>query len=267
MMSTNTPIPAHPIPVYYLEDEAAQLNTITALIKTLANTKHIAIQVQYAGANPSDLLCTFKEQHYRPSIFCLDIELTANADEGIQVAEQVRLLSSESQIVFLTSRPDKSLAILQHNVVPRALIAKSELQRREYDHLSEVLQQAAADIASQPTDIGRQLHFEESGNHLSFPISSVDYIETQPGRNGILRLYTAQSVHEFRDRIKSVQENFPELVKASQSCLVNPRNIQSFDRKHFLLTFNDGYQIYVARRASNKLQRAWDEWLDKQASR
>jgi two-component system response regulator AgrA len=263
-MCVNPPTPARHIPVYYLEDEPAQLNTTTALIKTLASTAHIAIEVQYAGASPRDLLCVFKEQHYQPGIFFLDIELAANSDEGIQVAEQLRFLSSGSQIIFLTARPDKSLAILQHNVVPRALIAKSELQEREYAHLAAVLQQAAADIASQPTAIGRQIRFEESGNHFSLPIYSVDYIETLPERGGILRLYTAKSVHEFRDRIKSVQENFPELVKASQSCLVNPRNIQSFDRKKFLLTFNDGYQIYVARRASRKVQQAWDEFLDKQ---
>lgn len=261
MTASNSATPMQHIPLYFLEDDVAQLKTTVALIEKLASTDCVAIQVIYAGASPTDLISAFSEQNHRPSIFFLDIELDENSDEGIHTAEQIRSLSPGSQIIFLTARPDKSLAILQHNVVPRALIAKSELKQREYDHLNDVLQQSAAAIASQPATTGKQIYFEESGNRFSLPIASVDYIETLQGRNGILRLYTASSVHEFRSRIKTVQEDFPELVKASQGCLVNPRNIQSLDRKVNSLTFKDGYIVYVARRANAEVQRAWDVWL------
>ena len=76
--------------------------------------------------------------------------------------------------------------------------------------------------------------------------SMIYYIENSPTQHKVT-LITETGSAEFRSNISKISDENDFLVKISQSCVVNPNNIDSIDFSKKTITFPNGDEVIFAR--------------------
>ena len=174
-------------------------------------------------------------------IYFLDVELgqEVDADNGFDLAELIKKQDDRAQIIFLTSHADLSIITYRRRLGPVDYIVKGAdpmAQRRRIVETVEVaLDQLHKDsVAKQLTfsyRVGRQIK--------NIRLTDLVYITTTLTPHKLLIVKQAGEAQFLGSLSQCAKEN-PLLEKISQSCLVNPDNIEAIDLRHHLVSFVNG---------------------------
>lgn len=247
--------------IFLWDDNPAYLKEIASMIekaKTILSDDHKTFTLLYTASSPSDLLDYISISQTKNNIYFLDIELQEEKS-GIDLAEQIHEIDSNGQIVFVTSYQQFALLTYQRRINVLDYILKSlsptELQKRITDTLSQ-----AAENLLLFSETKKELFTYKIGTHIyNININDIYYLSTLPHSHD-LALVTYDGSSYFRETIKNVAVNYPSLIKVSQACLINPRNIHDINLKNRTILFpnNDSvpysfrYQKIIKNLENNK---------------
>ncbi len=174
-------------------------------------------------------------------IYFLDVELgqEVDPDNGFDLAELIKKQDDRAQIIFLTSHSDLSIITYRRRLGPVDYIVKGAdpvAQRRRIVETVEVaLDQLHKDsVAKQLTfsyRVGRQIK--------NIRLTDLVYITTTLTPHKLLIVKQAGEAQFLGSLSQCAKEN-PLLEKISQSCLVNPDNIEAIDLRRHLVSFVNG---------------------------
>lgn len=227
-------------PVFICDDDPEQIAQVTDTLKRaeqiLSDEEKIRFDLASQG-NYQDAKAYLLSHPADGGIYFLDVELgqEVDADNGFDLAELIKKQDDRVQIISLTSHADLSIITYRrrHYIVKGA---DPVAQRRRIVETVEVaLDQLHKDsVAKQLTfsyRVGRQIK--------NIRLTDLVYITTTLTPHKLLIVKQAGEAQFLGSLSQCAKEN-PLLEKISQSCLVNPDNIEAIDLRRHLVSFVNG---------------------------
>ena len=173
--------------------------------------------------------------------------------DGLDLAEELLRLDSQGQIVFVTTHSELALQTFQRRIGTLDYIVKNadldSLQERVVATLRLALERLTRlNLVKKQTftyKVGRQLR--------NINTDDVYYVATTPFPHK-LQLVAKNLWAEFVGNLKQLDQECDFLLKISQSCLVNPKNIAEIDLRARTITLVDGERLKYARSSGRKLR-------------
>lgn len=251
-------------PVFICDDDPEQIELIS---KTLWTAEYILSDVEKvefdvnSATNYGDALEYLKQNKNDGGIYFLDVELgkKADKDNGFDLAEAIKKQDKRSQIVFVTSHADLAFIAFERRLGSIDYIIKSSdvdvFKRRVVETIEVALHQLKNMNYIKKTTftfkIGRQI-FNEDMNNVIF-IETTDVLHK-------LDLVKTNGLGQLIGTINQYDEENPLLVKISQSCLVNPENIESIDLKNRMVSFVNGDREVYSRSNVKKMKQLMQKY-------
>ncbi|MBP2623190.1 response regulator transcription factor [Streptococcus oricebi] len=235
--------------IFILEDDFIQQSYLEAVIKKLVAKHHWACQTFQVFAKPSHLLESIKERGSH-QVFFLDIEIKAEQQKGLAVANQIRELDPQAVIVFVTTHSEFMPLTFQYQVSALDFIDKgldaNLFEQRIERVLTYVLGQAGR-VVSQAS-----FHFKSKHSQIEVPLEKVLYLETSTVAHKVI-LYTENQRLEFYGNLSDVVKQNPSLYNCHRSFVVNPANVSFIDKKQNIVYLKNQSSCFVARLKMRKL--------------
>lgn len=251
-------------PVFICDDEQEQIDQMQDILcraeMILSDDETIEFKIfsetTYEGAK-SFLL----ENKFDGGIYFLDVELgrEVNQDNGFDLAELIKNQDERAQIIFVTSHEDLSIITYRRRLGPVDYIVKTEnldeLRKRivgtvelAIDHLHKFNYMKKMTFSYR---VGRQIR--------NMNIDDIVYITTTVVPHKLL-IVKRSGEAQFLGSINKCAEDNPLLEKISQSCLVNPKNIEEIDLKKHLVSFVNGDVEEYSRSNQKKIKQMLEKY-------
>ena len=231
--------------------------------------KNLAKNIKYAVSNFTDdntvyenieinleLVATTFEQvvsyvvanDIQNAIYFLDIELSQNskAKNGVDLAEFIKKQDSNAQIIFVTAYDKYAPLTYRRRIGAIDYINKTLDSREMMQRLEETLTGAVQSINNLMKSGRKELIYKNGRRVNKVEDTTIYYLENSTSQHKV-NLITETGVAEFRSNISKINEENDFLVKVSQSCVVNPNNINSIDFSKKTIKFPNGDEVVFAR--------------------
>ena len=181
------------------------------------------------------------------AIYFLDIELSQNskAKNGVDLAEFIKKQDPNAQIIFFFSYDKYAPLTYRRRIGAIDYINKALDSREMMQRLEETLTGAVQSINNLMKS-GRKELIYKIGRRVNKVEDTTIYLENSTSQHKV-NLITETGVAEFRSNISKINEENDFLVKVSQSCVVNPNNINSIDFSKKTIKFPNGDEVVFAR--------------------
>ncbi|MDU1021547.1 MAG: LytTR family DNA-binding domain-containing protein, partial [Lactobacillus paragasseri] len=231
--------------------------------------KNLAKNIKYAVSNFTDdntvyenieinleLVATTFEQvvsyvvanDIQNAIYFLDIELSQNskAKNGVDLAEFIKKQDPNAQIIFVTAYDKYAPLTYRRRIGAIDYINKTLDSREMMQRLEETLTGAVQSINNLMKSGRKELIYKNGRRVNKVEDTTIYYLENSTSQHKV-NLITETGVAEFRSNISKINEENDFLVKVSQSCVVNPNNINSIDFSKKTIKFPNGDEVVFAR--------------------
>lgn len=231
--------------------------------------KNLAKNIKYAVSNFTDdntvyenieinleLVATTFEQvvsyvvanDIQNAIYFLDIELSQNskAKNGVDLAEFIKKQDPNAQIIFVTAYDKYAPLTYRRRIGAIDYINKTLDSREMMQRLEETLTGAVQSINNLMKSGRKELIYKNGRRVNKVEDTTIYYLENSTSQHQV-NLITETGVAEFRSNISKINEENDFLVKVSQSCVVNPNNINSIDFSKKTIKFPNGDEVVFAR--------------------
>lgn len=164
------------------------------------------------------------------AIYFLDIELSQNskAKNGVDLAEFIKKQDPNAQIIFVTAYDKYAPLTYRRRIGAIDYINKALDSREMMQRLEETLTGAVQSINNLMKSGRKELIYKIGRRVNKVEDTTIYYLENSTSQHKV-NLITETGVAEFRSNISKINEENDFLVKVSQSCVVNPNNINSID--------------------------------------
>ena len=182
------------------------------------------------------------------AIYFLDIELSQNSEakNGVDLAEFIKKQDPNAQIIFVTAYDKYAPLTYRRRIGAIDYINKALDQNDMMKRLEETITGAIQSI-NNLTKSGRKELVSKVGRRINkVEDTNIYYLENSPTQHKVT-LITETGSAEFRSNISKISDENDFLVKISQSCVVNPNNIDSIDFSKKTITFPNGDEVIFAR--------------------
>ena len=166
-------------------------------------------------------------------IFILDIETPSGS--GIDMARKIRSKDIDSILIFLTSHYEMGPSLLDDELMFLAFISKFNNQD---ERLISVINKALTMIGKK-----QAIRFDDHGVLYTIPLSDILYItKDSVTRKSIIKTdYTEFKINKTLTELSEMLgDNF---VQTHRSCFINDNRCRVMDKKHKLITFDNGETI------------------------
>lgn len=207
----------------------------------------VDMKIVLSTGNPRDIDIYMESHTNDIKFFLLDIEFPDSRTRGIDLAVNIRKQDANAKIVFITTHEELTTMIFDRKVEPLDYIAKEigldAIKHKLYQDLDVAIERL---IPADERSI-KKFNFNVGPKPYSVEINKINYFESVESNHNIY-LHSVNSMIEFTDTLKSIEDQLPNFYRAHKSLLVNPENISSIDSKNHKLKFKDGSSCDISRR-------------------
>lgn len=166
-------------------------------------------------------------------IYILDIETPSGS--GIDIARKMREKDIDSILIFLTSHYEMGPSLLDDELMFLAFISKFNNQD---ERLISVINKALKMIGKK-----QAIRFDDHGVLYTIPINDILYItKDSVTRKSIIKTdYTEFKVNKTLTELSEILGD--SFVQTHRSCFINENRRIVMDKKHKLITFDNGETI------------------------
>lgn len=162
-------------------------------------------------------------------IYILDIE-TPSAS-GIDIARKIRLVDTESIIIFLTSHDEFGDILLKDEIMFLAFIIKTEYRER----LPKAIK-----IALQTLGNRKMIEFVDQKVKYTIPMNSILYVTTNTLKQKTV-IVTNYSVFQINKSLRKVEKMLDHnFERCHRACIVNKKRIVAINKNLHVITFDNG---------------------------
>ncbi len=209
------------------------------------------------GLNVMQFVEFVKNNDIRSSdIFFLDIDLNAYYS-GIELGEMLREKNAKCKIVYLTSHPNKAIAVINRNITPSGyLIKEFTYEKNKKNIQSYLLKEKENEPVQQANkkkwtsvrygNIDHYIHYDE-----------ILYLMSMPGYKNKIGLVLKDEETLINGTIKKYKKTleYEYLCKDLKAYIINTENITSISRVNEVVTFTNGEQLEMGKRSIDKLKK------------
>lgn len=245
--------------VFICDDDQEQIDQINKILGVAEMILSDDVEIQFKSnsvTNFEDGKKYLAQNKLNGSIYFLDVELgkEVNKDNGFDLAEIIKNQDERAQIIFVTSHADLSLISFERRLGPVDYIVKTS----DFDKLKArvVKTLEVAIYRLQKFNYMKKMTFSYKIGRLvrNINLDDVIYITTTTTPHKLLLIKTSGE-SQFLGSINQYADKNPMLQKISQSCLVNPKNIDSIDLDNYLVRFNNGDIEYFSQSNVTKMKK------------
>lgn len=246
-------------PVFICDDDPKQIDQIKNFL--IAAEVMITDQdVKFTSSSASSFKAGLEyvgSHKLEGGIYFLDIELEDGEENesGFDLAEVIKKYDEKAQIIFVTSHADLSLITFKRRLGPVDYIVKTDDIEELRKRVVATLEVAIDNI--EKYDYRKEMSFTYTIGRriINIELPNVVYITTTPTPHKLLLIMTNGEA-QFMGSIKKYSDDNPHLVRISQSCLANPRNITSVDFARKKAYFKNGDIQRLSRQFIPELRQA-----------
>lgn len=238
------------------DDDLLQAQALAKAIKLagefLAEDYGQSVSVSAMGF-PQEALAYSADRQVQQGIYFLDIEFAKSEMDGLDLAEKLLHSDPQGQVIFVTTHSELALQTFQRRIGTLDYIVKNA----DLDSLQErvvATLRLAMEKSTQLNLIKKQTFTYKVGRQLrNINTDDVYYVATMPFPHK-LQLVAKNLRAEFVGNLKQLDQECDFLLKISQSCLVNPKNIAEIDLRARTISLVDGERLKYARSCSRQLR-------------
>lgn len=191
--------------------------------------------------NPFEIKDKIGNENY---LAILDIELGKSID-GIDIAESIRKKASFAEIIFLTAYKEYLPYTVSRRIEPLDYISKSNNIASVTERLRQDIDEAYSRYQSflnVPQKQYQKFIYEPlRGVKRQINLEDLYYIESVKYKSRRLRIVGKNLRVEYSGTLSQI--NNEQLIRISQSAIVNPENIIEFDKREKIVFFSADHTI------------------------
>ncbi len=170
----------------------------------------------------------------------------SEAKNGVDLAEFIKKQDPNAQIIFVTAYDKYAPLTYRRRIGAIDYINKALDQNDMMKRLEETITGAIQSINNLTKSGRKELVYKVGRRINKVEDTNIYYLENSPTQHKVT-LITETGSAEFRSNISKISDENDFLVKVSQSCVVNPNNIDSIDFSKKTITFPNGDEVIFAR--------------------
>lgn len=229
--------------IFVLEDDFIQQARLEKAIRgTVAKTDVTYRQLAVFG-KPQQLLDAIKECGNH-QVYFLDIEIKADDQKGLAVAQSIRQRDPNAVIVFVTTHSEFMPLTYKYRVSALDFIDKSLSENDYQEAICSVLCHAYHQIGRTISEDAFILINKHS--HIQVPFSEILYFETSTTVHKVI-LVTKTGRLEFYGKVSEIPKIDSRLYQSHRAYVVNPANISRIDRAEQIVYFTKNHNCPVSR--------------------
>lgn len=162
-------------------------------------------------------------------IYILDIETPTSS--GIDMARRIRLLDTESIIIFLTNYNEFGDILLKDEIMFLSFIIKPEYQKR----LPKSIKTALRTLGNR-----KMVEFVDQKIKYTIPMNSILYVTTNKLKQKTV-IVTNYSIFQINKPLREIEKMLDyNFERSHRACIVNVRRIISINKNLHVITFDNG---------------------------
>ena len=220
-----------------IDDNHHHIQELSNLFKTWAMKHHHSMEIDtFTDGNRLMVHLRSRKNHY--DILFIDIELSQDSKNGIEIAKEFRNQDHEIPFVFLTSHAEYSLS--GYEVRPFNFYLKPMTEKTLEQCMSTLLHYIKKDF----------LNIYVKNNYHKVPFMSIHYIETE---KNYVTIHTGSGPILYKVTLISLLPKLPEyFIQCSRYYVVNLHSISRYMNNDLLLV--NGSQIPVTKKFREAVQ-------------
>lgn len=209
------------------------------------------------GLNVMQFVEFVKNNDIRSSdIFFLDIDLNAY-HSGIELGEMLREKNAKCKIVYLTSHPNKAIAVINRNITPSGYLIKEFTYEKNKKNIQSYLLKEKENEPVQQANKKKwtSVRYGNSDHYIHY--DEILYLMSMPGYKNKIGLVLKDEETLINGTIKKYKKTleYEYLCKDLKAYIINTENITSISRVNEVVTFTNGEQLEMGKRSIDKLKK------------
>ena len=209
------------------------------------------------GLNVMQFVEFVKNNDIRSSdIFFLDIDLNAYYS-GIELGEMLREKNAKCRIVYLTSHPNKAIAVINRNITPSGYLIKEFTYEKNKKNIQSYLLKEKENEPVQQANKKKwtSVRYGNSDHYIHY--DEILYLMSMPGYKNKIGLVLKDEETLINGTIKKYKKTleYEYLCKDLKAYIINTENIASINRVNEIVTFTNGEQLEMGKRSIDKLKK------------
>lgn len=209
------------------------------------------------GLNVMQFVEFVKNNDIRSSdIFFLDIDLNAY-HSGIELGEMLREKNAKCKIVYLTSHPNKAIAVINRNITPSGYLIKEFTCEKNKKNIQSYLLKEKENEPVQQANKKKwtSVRYGNSDHYIHY--DEILYLMSMPGYKNKIGLVLKDEETLINGTIKKYKKTleYEYLCKDLKAYIINTENIASISRVNEVVTFTNGEQLEMGKRSIDKLKK------------
>lgn len=209
------------------------------------------------GLNVMQFVEFVKNNDIRSSdIFFLDIDLNAY-HSGIELGEMLREKNAKCKIVYLTSHPNKAIAVINRNITPSGYLIKEFTYEKNKKNIQSYLLKEKENEPVKQANKKKwtSVRYGNSDHYIHY--DEILYLMSMPGYKNKIGLVLKDEETLINGTIKKYKKTleYEYLCKDLKAYIINTENIASISRVNEVVTFTNGEQLEMGKRSIDKLKK------------
>lgn len=209
------------------------------------------------GLNVMQFVEFVKNNEIRSSdIFFLDIDLNAYYS-GIELGEMLREKNVKCKIVYLTSHPNKAIAVINRNITPSGYLIKEFTYEKNKKNIQSYLmkEKETYQVKHATKKKWTTVRYGNSDHYIHY--DEILYLVSMPGYKNKVGLVLKDEEILVNGTIKKYKKSLEHdyLCKELKAYIINIQNIASISRVNETVTFTNGENLEIGKRSIDKLKK------------
>ncbi|NTQ77061.1 LytTR family transcriptional regulator DNA-binding domain-containing protein [Enterococcus faecium] len=209
------------------------------------------------GLNVMQFVEFVKNNDIRSSdIFFLDIDLNAY-HSGIELGEMLREKNAKCKIIYLTSHPNKAIAVINRNITPSGYLIKEFTYEKNKKNIQSYLLKEKENEPVQQANKKKWTSVRCGNSDHYIHYDEILYLMSMPGYKNKIGLVLKDEETLINGTIKKYKKTleYEYLCKDLKAYIINTENITSISRVNEVVTFTNGEQLEMGKRSIDKLKK------------
>lgn len=250
--------------VFICDDEQEQVNILKECIRKssiiLSDEDKLEFDIIKTVNAYNDAMNFIEASSPQSGIYFLDIEIGKKLYEknGLDLAETIKQKDKNAQLIFITSHQDMAFLTFKRKLGAVDFIVKNGDKVDLQKDINYALQNATQAISNADL-IKKNIFSYKFGQEVrNIKLSNVIYITTTSVGHK-LRVVKTTGWGDFIGKLKEIPEKYESLVQISQSCVINPENIDKVSFREKKIYFVNGDVQYFSVRNTHKMHTLFDK--------
>lgn len=223
-------------PIILCEDHAVQLNQLETIIKNFILFHTELFQLYLKTTNPIEVEQFLRKVRPTKGIYILDIDLNHSMN-GIDLAEKIRAQDVEAKIIFITTHEEMMPLTIQRRVETLGFVTKDQPFESYRAEIVELLVLAQKRIDASRNKKNQAFVFSIGSQTFTLDLQEICFVEPSSLPHRLI-LHTLNGQYEFYEKLTTLENQYPTLLRISRACLANPLNMREVNFKTRTVTFN-----------------------------